>query len=73
MSRLYLGEYDMTLVSNGNRQPIEFDGQAAAFGWNDLGEFQLPEGETSFEVANITTGVAVIADAIRWRLATQAK
>ena len=57
----------MTLVSNGERIPIEFDGTKAAFGWNELGDYQLPAGETSLEVANITSGTVVIADAVRWR------
>ena len=69
----YLGEFDMTLVSNGDRQKIEFDGSKASFGWNDLGDFELSAGETSLEVANITTGIVVIADAIRWRPATQGR
>jgi|TARA_B100000315_G_scaffold260913_1_gene327248 hypothetical protein len=62
----YVGEHDMTLVWDGNRQPIEFDGRVAAFGWNDLGEFELPKGEARLEVSNVTTGIVVIADAIRW-------
>ncbi len=62
-----LGEYEMALVSDDDRQPIEFDGKQASFGWNDLGEFQLPEGQISLEVANVTTGTVVIVDAIRWR------
>lgn len=61
----------MTLVSNGDRRKIEFDGKAASFGWNDLGEFQMPAGESSLEVASITTGSVVVADAIRWRPARQ--
>jgi len=65
--RSYLGEFEMTLVSNGERTPIEFDGIQASFGWNDLGDYQLPAGETRLEVANVTSGVVVIADAIRWR------
>ncbi len=62
-----LGEFEMTLVSNGDRRKIEFDGKAGSFGWNDLGEFSLPAGEAILEVANVTTGSIVVADAIRWR------
>ncbi|MCZ6618307.1 MAG: hypothetical protein O7E57_09260, partial [Gammaproteobacteria bacterium] len=65
--RSYLGKHEMTLVSNNERIPIEFDGKEASFGWNELGDFQLPAGETRLEVANVTTGIVVIADAIRWR------
>lgn len=71
--RSHLGTHNLTLVSNGTRQPIEFDGQLATFGWNDLGEFQLPAGKTILEVADVTTGDIVIADAIRWRPATLPK
>ena len=65
--RSYLGKYEITLVSNGESIPIEFDGKNASFGWNDLGDFQLAAGETRLEVANGTDGIVVIADAIRWR------
>ncbi len=68
-----LGEYQMNLISNGDNQKIEFDGKAAASGWNDLGEFQLPAGEISLEVSNANTGFIVIADAIRWRPSTLGK
>ncbi|MCZ6852584.1 MAG: hypothetical protein O7G86_01590 [Gammaproteobacteria bacterium] len=65
--RSFLGEFAMTLVVDGERTPIDFDGQQASFGWNELGDFQLPAGETSLEVANVTSGSVVIADAVRWR------
>ncbi len=68
-----LGEYQMDVVSDGDTREIEFDGKAAASGWNDLGEFQLPAGEVSLEISNANTGWVVIADAIRWRPATQDK
>ena len=57
----------MTLVSNGERRPIDFDGATASFGWNELGDYHLPAGEVSLEVANETSGIVVIVDAIRWR------
>ena len=65
--RSYLGKFEMTLVSDGKRTPIEFDGTKASFGWNELGDFQLSAGEVRLEVANVTSGTVVIADAIRWR------
>ncbi len=71
LSNSSLGKYDMTLVSDSDRRKIEFDGGAASFGWNDLGEFRLPAGETSIEVASVTTGSVVVADAIRWRPVTR--
>jgi len=65
-----LGEFDIVLITSDEKQDIEFDGKAAQPGWNDLGEFQLPAGETRLEISNMTTGFVVIADAIRWRPAT---
>ena len=65
--RRHLGKFEMTLVAGGERIPIEFDGAEASFGWNELGDFQLAAGETRLEVANVTSGIVVIADAIRWR------
>ncbi len=65
--RSYLGEYEMTLVSEAERRPIEFDGAQASFGWNDMGAFELPAGDVTLEVANVTSGTVVIVDAIRWR------
>lgn len=67
LQRSFLGEFQMTLVTNEGRQPIAFDGEQASFGWNDLGDFQLPAGEVTLEVANATSKIVVIADAIRWR------
>ncbi len=67
-----MGKYNLTLSSgDGEEQQIEFDGAAAEDGWNDLGEFQLPAGETRLEVTNASSGRVVIADAIRWRRVSQ--
>ncbi|MDA1301726.1 MAG: hypothetical protein O2868_16785 [Proteobacteria bacterium] len=66
-----LGEYKMALIdADGERREIEFDGKAAGSGWNDLGEFTLPAGHTRLEIANSTTGQIIVADAIRWRRAS---
>ena len=46
---------------------VEFDASAGIAGWNTVGAFDLPSGVVTLEVANKTTGRAVIADAIRWR------
>ena len=32
-----------------------------------IADFQLPAGETRIEVTNNSSGIVVIADAIRWR------
>ena len=64
--RFVPGEYDMTLVANGQRQTIEFDATGSTNGWNDVGGFDLEAGPVSLEVSNRTTGNVVFADAIRW-------
>ena len=65
------GPYDMHLVSDGARTAIEFDGSAAADGWNNLGEFELDAGEVRLVVSNKSAGqnddrYTIVADAIRW-------
>ena len=60
-------DFDVKIVAAGEETPVEFDAEAAAIGWNDLGEFSLPEGEVSLEVSNRTSGSLVVADAVRWR------
>lgn len=62
------GTYDLTLRADGEARPLEFDGEAAETGWNELGEFYLPAGEARVEVSNQTSGRIVIADAVRWEL-----
>lgn len=67
------GTYDIKLIDgNGDDQAVEFDGTASESGWNDLGEFVLPAGETRVVVSDKSDGALkmlnmVIADAIRWR------
>ena len=65
--RFVPGEYELTLVANGNRRAIEFDATVSEDGWNELGEFDLDAGPVSLEVSNKTTGNVVFADAIRWK------
>ncbi|MEM7363347.1 MAG: hypothetical protein AAF525_04950 [Pseudomonadota bacterium] len=67
LQRSYLGKYSLTLVQGGSRQDIEFDASVSAFGWNDLGEFQLDAGDIQLEIANVTDKTVVIADAVRWK------
>ena len=61
------GDFDVKVVVSGDETPVEFDAEAASLGWNDLGEFSLPEGEVSLVVSNKTVGPLVVADAVRWR------
>ena len=61
------GNLAMQIVSDGEVIPVEFDAEAAAVGWNDLGAFSLSAGEVSLVVSNRTSGSSVVADAVRWR------
>ena len=61
-----LGRYEMWLRTAAGDRPIEFDGSAAAQGWNKLGVFDLQGGRVSVVVSNRTTGDIVIADAVNW-------
>ena len=64
---LNLGDYNLTLLAGGETYSLEFDGSVAEPGWNDLGQFELGEGEVQVVVTDETSGNVVIADAIRWR------
>jgi hypothetical protein len=66
LRKTLLGQYEMALVSVNDRRELEFDGKQATAGWNDLGDFDLPAGEVKLEIANVTSGIVVIVDAIRW-------
>ena len=63
------GAYRFEVVAAGVSTAVEFDADAAEWGWNDLGSFDLPGGEVALVVSNATTGAAVFADAVRWRSA----
>ena len=61
-----LGRYEMWMRSAAGDRPIEFDGSAAAPGWNKLGVFEMDGGRVGVVVSNRTNGRIVIADAVRW-------
>jgi hypothetical protein len=61
-----VGSYDLTLVAGGDERPVEFDATVGEIGWNVLGEFDLPAGEARVELSDATSGLLVVADAIRW-------
>jgi ABC-type transport system involved in multi-copper enzyme maturation permease subunit len=52
--------------SNSDSHETGFDSKAATRGWNLVGSFNLPEGETSVIFSDKTDGQVVMADAIRW-------
>lgn len=62
-----MGDFEMTIVADATKTPVEFHAASASVGWNDLGEFTLPAGEVALLVSNRTTGAFVVADAVRWR------
>ena len=64
---LDLGKYNLRLLAGGQTYPLEFDASVAEPGWNDLGQFDLHQGETQVVVTDETSGNVIIADAIRWR------
>ena len=61
-----LSSFEMSLVVDGNRTTVDFDGSEAAVGWNKLGEYDLPSTTVLLEITSRTDGEMVIADAIRW-------
>lgn len=58
--------YTFTLQYLDQEQEIEFDAAAGQYGWNRLGEFNLPAVPVSLRVSNRSTGDVLFADAIRW-------
>ena len=62
-----LGRYEVWLRTAAGDTSIEFDGSAAAQGWNRLGVYELSGGPVDVVVSNRTTGDLVIADAVRWQ------
>ena len=62
-----VGQFFMSLTADGRNQKIEFDGNFATPGWNDLGDFNLPAGKVSLKISDDNSGSVVVADAIRWR------
>ena len=61
------GTYDLRIrTADGQETPLSFDAAAAEYGWNRLGEHELPSGGVDVVVSDDTSGSYVIADAIRW-------
>jgi hypothetical protein len=66
-----VGTYDLTVVADGEERSLEFDAAAAEEGWNTLGEFDLSHGEAKVIMSDLTSGLVVIADAVRWQLVSE--
>ena len=56
-----LGSFDMTLVADGTKAPVVFDGATAETGWNKLGEYEFTGTEVRLEISSQTDGEMVIA------------
>jgi len=55
------------LIANGEkRETIEFDAQAAEFGWNTIGEFDVDVSLTEVWLSGASNKKTIYADAIRW-------
>ena len=55
-----LGAFDMTLVTDGKRTRVDFDGAGAEPGWNKIGEFELADTEVRLEITSRTDGEMVV-------------
>lgn len=60
------GTWHMEIVSEYGREPVDFDATVAALGWNLVGEYDLPAGEVSIEISDMTDGQLIVADAVAW-------
>lgn len=60
------GVWKLTVVQGDQRKEIEFDAGDAPRGWNLVDSFDLGEGEVAVEFSDETTGMIVVADAVRW-------
>ncbi len=60
------GVWKMAVVQGDDRHEIDFDAGEAPRGWNLVDSFDLTGGEVTVEFSNETTGMIVVADAVRW-------
>lgn len=63
-----LGVLNMTVRTPNGEVNVNFDGRAAASGWNKVRSFELGVGEVNVVVSDQTNGTVAVADAVRWRL-----
>jgi ABC-type transport system involved in multi-copper enzyme maturation permease subunit len=52
--------------SSGSTTPVTFNASASPRGWNQVGSFDLPDGEVTVKLTDKNEGDIIIADAIRW-------
>lgn len=60
------GTWNLDIVSDYGRETVAFDATVGDYGWNLVGEFDLPAGEVRVEFSDKTNGRVVMADAIAW-------
>ncbi len=61
------GVWKLSIVQEDDRHEIDFDAGEAPRGWNLVDSFDLSSGEVTVEFSNETTGMIVVADAVRWK------
>jgi len=60
------GVWKLAVVQGDDRHEIDFDAGEAPRGWNLVDSFDLQDGEVIVEFSDETTGMIVVADAVRW-------
>ena len=65
------GDYDITVHTEREAHPVDFNGALGVPGWNPLGGFDLLAGEVAVVVSDASGGKVVFADAVRWRQAAR--
>ncbi len=60
------GVWKLAVVQGDQRHEIGFDAGEAPRGWNLVDSFDLEGGDVTVEFSDETTGMIVVADAVRW-------
>ncbi len=60
------GVWKLAIVQGDERHEIDFDAGEAPRGWNLVDSFDLESGDVTVEFSDETTGMIVVADAVRW-------
>ena len=55
----------MAVVQEDQRHEFDFDAKEASRGWNLVDVFDLSGGDVTVEFSDETTGMIVVADAVR--------
>ncbi len=60
------GVWHLAVVQEDQRHEFDFDAKEASRGWNLVDVFDLTDGDVTVEFSDETTGMIVVADAVRW-------